>query len=473
MELFAILLSLVLLMFFAFRGYSIILFAPLFAILAAAASSFHLMPVYTEIFMTKAAEYFKMYFSIFLLGAVFAKVMEDGGLARTIAGTIAAKLGKENAVLAVLLGCAFLTYGGISVFVVVFVMYPFASALYRDANIPKRFIPAAIWLGTFTCSMGAFPGSPQIQNIIPTAFFGTTTWAAPLLGLSSGMAIFLLGWAWLLYRQRQAARLNEGYGTHTVNEPEEQAEWPSSNQLLAFLPLIVVLLANLYLSNPFKWSWAYQWNEEILAPFKVLKLSLLSTSVDKVRAIWSLNIALLLGILLAMLIGREQLRKTGGIAAALNRGANSSLVAVLNTASGFGYGSVVASLAGFQVIKSFLLDIKVGAGPLISEAITVNIMTAITGSASGGITIALGMLGADYLAWAQAANISPDVLHRFAALASSGLDSMPHNGALITVMAVCGLTHKQSYYDLFVITIIKTILIFAFIGLYMLAGNFV
>ncbi|WP_371380162.1 GntP family permease [Sporomusa aerivorans] len=472
MELFTILLSLILLMFFAFRGYSIILFAPLFAVLAAAASNFSLMPVYTEIFMTKAAEYFKMYFSIFLLGAVFAKVMEEGGLARAIAGTIARKLGKENAILAVILGCAFLTYGGISVFVVVFVMYPFASALYREANIPKRFIPAALWLGTFTFSMGAFPGSPQIQNIIPTAFFGTTTWAAPMLGAVSGLAIFLLGWAWLLYRQRQAAGQNEGYGTHTINEPEEKAEGRMPDQLLAFLPLVVVLLANLYLSNPFKWSWAYQWNEEILLPFKVLKLSLLSTGVDKVRAIWSLNIALILGILLAIYIGRDQFRRTGGIAASLNSGANSSLVAVLNTASGYGYGSVVASLAGFQVIKAFLLDIKIGAGPLVSEAITVNIMAAITGSASGGITIALGMLGADYLTWAQTASISPDVLHRFAALASSGLDSMPHNGGLITVMAVCGLTHKQAYYDLFVITVMKTLLIFLFIALYIMAGNF-
>lgn len=472
MELFAILLSLILLMFFSFRGYSIILFAPLFAVLAAAASNFSLMPVYTEIFMTKAAEYFKMYFSIFLLGAIFAKVMEEGGLALTIAGTIANKLGKENAILAVILGCAFLTYGGISVFVVVFVMYPFASALYREANIPKRFIPAALWLGTFTFSMGAFPGSPQIQNIIPTAFFGTTTWAAPLLGLSSGLAVFFLGWAWLIYRQRQAVALNEGYGEHTVNEPEDRAEEQLSNHTLAFLPLIVVILANLYLSNPFQWSWAYHWNEEILLSVKVLKLSLLSTSVDKVRAIWSLNIALILGILFAIYIGREQFRRTGGIAASLNRGVNSSLVAVLNTASGYGYGSVVASLAGFQVIKSFLMDVKIGAGPLVSEVITVNIMAAITGSASGGLTIALGMLGADYLNWALATNVPVDVLHRFAALASSGLDSMPHNGGLITVMAVCGLTHKQSYYDLFVITVIKTLLIFIFIALYITVGNF-
>ncbi|HWR42117.1 GntP family permease [Sporomusa sp.] len=471
MELLAILLSLLLLMYFAFRGYSIILFAPLFAILAATASNFSLMPVYTEIFMTKAAEYFKMYFSIFLLGAVFAKVMEDGGMARAIAGAIAGKLGKENAILAVLLGCGALTYGGISVFVVVFVIYPFAAALYREANIPKRFIPAALWLGTFTFSMGAFPGSPQIQNIIPTAFFGTTTWAAPLTGVISGLAIFFSGWAWLLYRQRQAAARGEGYGLHTLNEPEKTEEHQLPNQFLAALPLILVLIANLYLSNPFKWSWAYQWNEDILVPFKVLKLSLLSTGVDKVRAIWSLNIALILGILLALFIGRRQFHSKGGIAASLNSGAIGSLVAVLNTASGYGYGSVVASLAGFQVIKSFLMEIKLGAGPLVSEAITVNIMAAITGSASGGLTIALGMLGADYLAWAQTANISPDALHRFAALASSGLDSMPHNGGLITVMAVCGLTHKESYYDLFVITVIKTVLIFIFIGLYIATGG--
>lgn len=470
MELFAILFSLVLLMYTAYRGYSIILFGPIFAMVAAAASPLGLMPVYSEIFMTKAAEFFKMYFSIILLGAVFAKIMEEGGMAKAIAAAIAHKLGKEHAILATILGCAALTYGGLSVFVVVFVIYPFAATLFRQANIPKRFIPATIWLGVYTFAMVAFPGTPQIQNIIPTTFYGTTTWAAPVTGILSGLSIFGLGFGWLAYRQRQAAAHGEGYGKHTLHEPQIKEDSHIPPWGLSLVPLIAVVAVNLYLSNPFQWSWAYSWDKELLAPLVPLKLSLLSPSVEKVRSIWSLNIALAVGIILALIIGRRQIRRHITIMGALNAGAASSLMAVLNTASGYGYGSVVASLPGFSVIKTALMGIKIGSGPLFSQAITANILVGITGSTSGGLTITLGMLGQEYLTWAQASGVSPEVLHRIICLAAGGLDSLPHNGGLLTVMVVCGLTHRQAYYDVFAITLLKTIVPFLFIGLYMLTG---
>ena len=346
------------------------------------------------------------------------------------------KLGEEHAILAVLLGCGALTYGGVSVFVVVFVMYPFAASLYKHANIPKRLIPASIWLGAFTFSMVAFPGTPQIQNIIPSTFYGTSTWAAPITGLLSGLLIFCLGWAWLHYRHRQAVANGEGYGQHTLHEPEAADHGEALPWTVSTAPLLAVILINLYFSNPFQWSWAYTWDPDYLNDFKPLKISLLTPSVDKVRAIWSLNIALVAaGTLLGLLLGRKKLRRTGGILKTLNAGTASSLMAALNTASGYGYGSVVASLAGFSVIKAALLQIKIGSGPLVSEAIIANILVAITGSTSGGMTIALGMLSQDYLAWAQATNVSPDMLHRIVCLASAGMDSLPHNGALVTVMA--------------------------------------
>lgn len=470
MELAAIVLSLFLLMYFAFRGYSIILFGPVFALVAAAASPFHLMPVYSELFMTKAAEFFKMYFSIILLGAVFAKVMEDAGMAKSIAGAIVGKLGKEQAILATILGCAALTYGGLSVFVVVFVIYPFSAALFRQADIPKRLIPATIWLGVYTFSMVAFPGSPQIQNIIPTTFFGTTTWAAPVTGILSGLVIFGLGYGWLGYRHRTAAARGEGYGNHVLHEPQLKEEHGLPHWSVSLIPLVAVVTVNLYFSNPFQWSWAYSWDANSLIPFQALKLSLLSPGIEKVRALWALNIALVIGIILALWIGHSGLRKHSNIKTVLNAGTASSLMAVLNTASGYGYGSVVANLPGFEAVKAALMQIKIGTGPLISEAITANILVGVTGSASGGMTIALGMLGQEYLAWAQAVNMPPDILHRIICLAAGGLDSLPHNGGLITVMVVCGLTHRQSYGDIFAITVMKTIVAFLFIAFYDLTG---
>jgi len=464
-----ILISLLLLMIFAYRGYSIILFAPLFAMIGAIGSGYELMPVFSEIYMTKIAEYVKTYFPVFLLGAVFAKIMEEGGLANSIAAAIVRTLGKERAVLAVLLGCGVLTYGGLSVFVVAFVMYPFAAILFREAGIPKKLIPATLWMGIFTYAMVALPGTPQIQNIIPTTFFGTTTWAGPILGFIGAAAYFCFGWAWICYRHKKLAAAGEGYGEHQQNEPQP-IESGLPHWCAAMIPLIVVIVVNIYMSNPFHWNFAHHWNTQSLAALKPLRLSLLSASVDRIQAIWSIDIALLLGIICAAVIGRKRICLNGGIISPLNSGAISSVSAILNTASGYAFGAVIASLSGFQAIKSALLNLKIGYGPLLSEVITTNIMVAFTGSSSGGITIALGMLGQEWLAWAQNVGIEAEVVHRIACLASAGLDTVPHGGALVTLIAVCGLTHKESYYDVFILTLLKAMVGFIGILAYTLTG---
>lgn len=469
MDLFLIVASLILLMYFAYRGYSIIIIAPLFAILASL-TEFSSMPVYSELFMTKAAEYFKTYFPIFLLGAIFAKIMESGEMASSIAAAISRSLGKKNAILAVLLGCGVLTYGGLSVFVVVFVMYPFTALLFREANIPKRLIPATLWMGIFTYAMVAIPGTPQIQNIIPTTFFGTSTWAAPIIGLLSAALYFALAWFWVMYRYRKLASLGEGYGDHLKNEPELVGDKVLPHWTLSVTPLIAVILVNLYMSNPFHWSFAYNWDPQMLEPFKSLQLSLLSSGVERIYAIWSLDIALFVGIILAVIVGWRQIAQKGGMVEIFNDGALSSLAAILNTASGYAFGSVISQLSGFVAIKQALLNLHIGSGPLLSVVITTNMMAALTGSASGGMTIALGMLGNDWLAWAQSIGMSPDILHRIICLASAGIDSLPHSGALVTILSVCGLTHKESYYDIFMLTLMKVLVAFLFIAFYSLFG---
>ena len=464
-----IFISLILLMVAAYRGYSIILVAPFFAMLAAVGSEYALMPVYSELYMTKAAEYVKVYYPVFLLGAVFAKIMEDGGLAAAVAKQIVRSLGPQQAVLAVLLGCGVLVYGGLSVFVVAFVMYPFSAILFRQADIPKRLLPAVLWMGIFTYAMIALPGAPQIQNIIPTAFFGTTTWSGVGLGLVGAAAYFLLGWGWISWRHRKLAAQGEGYGAHILNEPE-RVETNLPDWQTASLPLLVVVLVNLYLSNPFHWSWGYHWPADSLAAMKVLKLSLLSPSVERVQAIWSICLALLAGSVCAAMVGRRQMRRQGGLMQPLNAGAMASIPAILNTASGYAFGSVIAALPGFFAIKDALLHLQIGGGPLVSAILTTNVMTAVTGSASGGLTIALGMLGQEWLAWGASLGMSPEVLHRIVCLASEGLDTVPHSGALVTLMAVCGLTHRESYYDVFVLTLLKPLVAVLCLLVYLTTG---
>jgi H+/gluconate symporter-like permease len=465
MDVLGIILSLGILMFMAYRGFSVILFAPVFALLAAVSQGFAPMPAYTELFMGNAVGYIKSFFPIFLLGAVFGKVMEDAGLARAIAYKIVQTVGKERSILAAVIAGGVLTYGGVSLFVVVFTLYPFTAAMFKEAGISKNLIPSVIVLGACTYTMDALPGTPQIQNIIPATFFGTNVYAAPWLGIIGGLLIFLGGMFYLQWRSKVYQARGGGYsnGEVLVNEPPEIDVNNLPDWKLAIIPLLVVLVVNYIMTNLFAW------NPDILAPFAAMKLPLMVPSVKNIIAIWALIISVVLGIVLAVGIGFRNLPQ-GGLAKALNAGAIGSLLAIMNTASEVGYGNVIASLPGFKHIANFFLGIHVGSTPLVSEGVTVTSLAAITGSASGGMSIALSIMAKDWLAWANQIGMSPEVLHRVAAMASGGFDSMPHNGAVITILAICGLTHKQGYPDMFAIVVVKTIVAFLVIGIYLVTG---
>ncbi|MGO9572331.1 MAG: GntP family permease [Desulfomonilaceae bacterium] len=465
MEVLGILLSLFLLMYMAYMGFSVILFAPVFALLAASLQGLPVMPSYTELFMAKAVVYVKSFFPVFMLGAVFGKVMEDTLLAKGISHAIMNKLGHTHAILAVVLSCAILTYGGVSLFVVVFAVYPFAASLFKEADLPKRLIPGCIALGSFTFTMDAFPGTPQIQNIIPTNFYGTNAYAAPIAGLLGGSLIFLVGMLWLEYRLKKAKTRGEGYGDHTLNEPAAAADVELPKWYIGILPLVLVLVINFILSR------LWTWNPDILAPLADMKLPLMVPAVKNVIGIWALVIALVFGIVLALILGYKNIsKKKGGFQQALNVGAIGSLLAIMNTASEVGYGNVIAALPGFKSIAAALLGIKLGGTPLVSEAVSVTTLAGITGSASGGMSIALDLMSKDWLSWANSIGMSPEILHRVASMASGGCDTFPHNGAVITLLAVCGLTHKQSYPDIGMITLIKTSMVFVVILFYALTG---
>lgn len=454
MEAFCIAVALLGLMYFAYRGWSIILIAPMFAGIAALASSFGILPTYTELYMTRMAEYVKTYYPVFLFGAVFARLMEKGGLAASVAGKIVEMLGEKRAVLAVLFGCAVLTYGGLSVFVVAFVMYPFGAYVFRQADIPKRLLPAALWMGIFSFAMVSLPGTPQIQNIIPSSYFQTSTWAAPGIGLFASLLFLLIGWGWISHRARKLKAAGEGYGAHTEGrkrrEPKIKIPW-----YWALVPLAMVIVINVILSNPFHWSWGYHWDPESLAVFEPLHLSLLAAKVGKISAIWSISVALILSSIAAAFIGRKRFQVMDGFLAPINYGALSSAAAALNVASGYAFGCVLTTLPGFAPVTDMLVGLAQSFGPLVSAVVTTNIMCGITGSASGGLTIALSALGDQWMQMALAQGIPLEVLHRIVAVASVGIDPVPHCGALVTLLAICGLTHNDSYYDIAVCMLLK------------------
>ncbi|GAB3465085.1 GntP family permease [Azotobacter salinestris] len=453
--------ALALLMLAAYRGYSVILFAPIAALSAVLLTDTSAVaPAFSGVFMEKMVGFIKLYFPVFLLGAVFGKLIELSGFSRSIVSAAIRLLGTRQAMLVIVLVCALLTFGGVSLFVVVFAVYPFAAEMFRQSDIPKRLIPATIALGAFTFTMTALPGTPQIQNIIPSAFFGTNAWAAPWLGLIGSLFILVVG---MLYLQRQlhkARRAGEGYGTQLRNEPETAADLRLPNPWLALSPLLLVGVSNLLLTGLIPlWYGASHSLQLVGMPAPLV------TDVNRLTAIWAVEGALLLGILLVLASSFGTVRSR--LAEGTQTAVGGALLAAMNTASEYGFGGVIASLPGFVLVADALEAIP---NPLINEAITVNLLAGITGSASGGMSIALAAMSDTFIAAANAAQIPLEVLHRVASMSSGGMDTLPHNGAVITLLAVTGLTHREAYKDIFGITLIATLAVFFIIGVFYATG---
>ena len=492
MGLLGILIGLGLLVWLAYRGWSVLGLAPLAALVA----------------MGSAAGFIAQFFPLFLLGALFGKLMDDSGSVTTIANFMTHKLGPTRSVLAVVLAGALVTYGGVSLFVAMFVIAPMGQALFRAADIPNRLLPAAVALGTTTFTMTAMPGSSlpsrkpnhvnprsrklsarakpgisarltetahaqpalaaAIQNAIPMPFFGTTPFAAPGLGIIGSAVMLGFGLWWLGRAEKRARTAGEGFGgpaeapsnaatdtvvrergsTATAFDPAEAAHGSAASAPpgigVAMLPLVVVMAVNLTMSMivlprmDTDFLALPQWGE---------------TSLAGVGGVWSVIVALAAAIVVLYLINRQRLAT---LRETVDAGLNASVLPVISVASLVGFGAVVAAMPAFQVVTDWVLGIE--GGPLVGLAVATNVLSALTGSASGGMTIALSALGETYMQLAATYGIDPALLHRVAAIGAGSLDSLPHNGAVVTLLAVCGATHKQSYFDIVMVGIVSALL---------------
>jgi H+/gluconate symporter-like permease len=344
----------------------------------------------------------------------------------------------------------------VSLFVAFFVLAPMAQALFRAADIPQRLMPAAIALGTSTFTMSAMPGTPAIQNAIPMPFFGTTPFAAPGLGIIASAIMLGFGLWWLKRAEAAARAANEGFDRRepppargavedqvvreraTTAREFDPAEIRHSEAapkgppiLLAALPLIVVVGVNFVMSF-------------VVLPR--LDVSYLgeqrwgATSLSAVAGIWSVVVALSAAIMTVIAVN---FRSVPILRATMGAGANASVLPILSVASLVGFGAVVAALPAFAMVRDWVLSIE--GGPLVSLAVATNILAALTGSASGGLTIALDALGPTYMKLAAETGLDPALMHRVAVIGAGTLDSLPHNGAVVTLLAVCQSTHRESY----------------------------
>ena len=461
-----IFLGLGLLIWFAYRGWSVLILCPLAALVAALFSGEPLLATWTQTFMSGTVGFLAQFFPLFLLGALFGKLMDDSGSVQSIAAAMSKKLGVERALLAVVLAGALVTYGGVSLFVAFFVLVPMAQSLFKQADIPRRLMPAAIALGTSTFTMSAMPGTPAIQNAIPMPFFGTTPFAAPGLGLIASLIMFGFGMWWLGLARNKAKLAGEGYGLDLAHASEEVAEdarvrdractadnfdpgetvrghhsdeQPSA--LVAMLPLGVVIVVNLLMALVIL--------PRIDASF-LEELRWGSTSLQAVAGVWSVMVALMAGICTLVALNLKRLAQ---LRDSIGAGASASALPVLSVSSLVGFGSVIAALPAFEIISDWVLSVP--GGPLVSLAIATNVLAALTGSASGGLTIALEALADTYMEMAELLGIAPALLHRVAVIGAGTLDMLPHNGAVVTLLALCGCTHKESYFDMVMAAIVS------------------
>jgi H+/gluconate symporter-like permease len=343
-------------------------------------------------------------------------------------------------------------------------------------------MPAAIMLGSSTFTMSALPGTPAIPNTIPMPFFGTTPFAAPGLGIIASAIMIATGLSWLRWAQAAARRRGEGFGTDHPDTADAAADDPLVREravvahefdpaeihhgeqvpsppgiLSAALPVVVVVLVNLLMA---------------LVVLPRMDADFLAepvwgqTTLSAVAGVWAVATALAAGILTLLAVNG---RRIPSLRASMDAGANASVLPVLSVASLVGFGAVVAAMPAFNVVR----DWGIGGGPLVSLAVATNVLAALTGSASGGLTIALDVLGPTYKALAAEHGIDPGLMHRITVIGAGTLDILPHNGAVITLLAVCGCTHRDSYLDIVMVAIVSSILaLAAVILLGSLVGSF-
>lgn len=409
--------ALALLIVLTMRGVELLIAAPVCALLLALSFGLPLFPQtaaegaasFTAGYMSGFTSFIASWFLVFLLGSVFGKVMEDSGAADSVAQWVVRRFGARQALPAIVVACALLTYGGVSLFVVAFSVFPLALSLFREAGLPRRFIPAAIAFGSVTFTMTS-AGSPEIQNWIPMEYLGTTPYAAWKVSLVVAVFMAVLGFAWLTWMVNRAMAGGERYEARD-SDPEPKAG-ALPHPATGLIPLLAVLGVAFVLHDTLKQS--------------------------------ALIVALLAGVVTVLAVNR---RYFVNLSHAVTNGALGALIAISNTAAVVGFGAIAKLSPAFAAAVDGLTSLP--GDPLISAAVAVTLIAGLTGSASGGQAIALPILAPHYLGL----GVDAQALHRVVAIASGGLDSLPHNGYVVTtIRGVCRETHRSAYWPLFCLT---------------------
>ncbi|KAB2339005.1 GntP family permease [Cytobacillus depressus] len=411
--------GLALLIFLTMKGMNLLVAGPLSALFVAIFSG---MPLFPQLaaegqanlvgnYMGGFSGFVTSWYLMFLIGAIFGKVMEDSGAADSVSRFVVEKLGMKYAVLAIVAACAILTYGGVSLFVVAFSVYPMALSLFKQANLPRRFIPAALAHGSVTFTMTS-AGSPEIQNWIPIEFLHTSPWAGWEVSLIVAVFMAVFGYWWLKRMITKAIKKGETFVSRESDPVMEDKVLP--NPMMGIVPLVVVLIISFFFHDSLKQS--------------------------------ALILALLGGVIATYLLNRKYFKNFWD---AVSEGTLGALIAIGNTAAVVGFGGVAKAVPAFTTAVDLMTSIP--GSPLIGGAIAVSVIAGMTGSSSGGQAIALPLLAPHYMEM----GVNPEALHRVVAISSGALDTLPHNGYVVTtVRAICGETHQDAYWGVGALTVI-------------------
>lgn len=409
-----ILLGIFLLIFLTWKGWHMGLATIVAAFAVIICNGMEIWPGISESYATSFKNFAGTWFLLFALGAIFGKVMDESGAASAISNFIVGKLGKKQIVLIILLTTAILAYGGISVFVIMFTMYPICMALFKEADIPRKLFPAmSICMAGTTC-MTFLPGAPSVPNLVPTEALGTSIYAAPVIGIIGGVAVFVMDYIFFTQMIRLAAKKGEHFNVAAgdtiadFNDKEQLKDLPPVWK--AFMPIVVLIVGAFVLMR-------------FLTP-------------SNYAVVTAMALACITGIVLM----HDKFSAKNAVTAGFSNGFNSLVV----TSSIMGFGGVVTASPTFTKITEWVLGLQMS--PILLACVGINVICAITGSASGGITIFWNTL-ADYMI---STGINSQILHRITCIACSGLDAMPYSSGIVLANEVGKCELKDSYKYMFV-----------------------
>lgn len=432
MDFFGIFLSLVLLIILVYRGVSILIVSPLMAMLAVLFSNdMPILMAWTGPLMTATAGFIRDYFPVFLVGAIFGLLMSSSGSAKIIALWILKFIGAKHACMAVVIASFLLVYGGVSVFVVVFAVLPIAENIFLANNMPRRLIPATILAGAMPAYSA--PGAAQFINTIPIPFLDTTIYSGFITGTIATFFWIIISIIYMGYQVKKSHKFCGEVLTQTINDTENLSGKKTPSTLLALTPILFVIILNYIFTIMFEQPQV----KNYFAPF------------GGVQGIWPITISLSITIVIMLLLLRHYLSQP---LKDLSKGASDSLLPIFNTAIQVGYGGVIKQLSAFATIKLTLLAL---AGPkLILMTFIAAIIAGMVGSASGGTGIVMQVFSTEFIQIAQLYDLSKDNMHRVIIFGANILGTLPHSGLIITLLGICGLTHRESYKQIFVISVV-------------------